>query len=226
MSNLLIVWASPSAQASVGSGRGERERRKARQAGCIAARPLLSAARGPGGVGVCFPLFGIHPPPSPGAISCGPPPSLRPLQRHRPVAPHGRTILAALLPLAHHQTRLRGSCLRHHSLRPVKPNFLPPSMPVLPRQWTSSSLSINRSPRQNFLILCLVVSPPRRVGSVATMHGRSMEPTLHPGDDNPWGYLNADLLFLEKLSLRTYSFSRGDVVVFRCNSAPFSFRDF
>ncbi|KAG0568150.1 hypothetical protein KC19_7G190300 [Ceratodon purpureus] len=59
-----------------------------------------------------------------------------------------------------------------------------------------------------------------RVGSVATMHGRSMEPTLHPAQDNPWGYLNADLLFLEKLSLRTYSFSRGDVVVFRSPLEP------
>lgn len=56
-----------------------------------------------------------------------------------------------------------------------------------------------------------------RIGSVATMHGRSMQPTLNPAEDDPWGYLNADLLFLEKLSLRTYNFSRGDVVVFRCN---------
>lgn len=53
---------------------------------------------------------------------------------------------------------------------------------------------------------------------MATMHGRSMQPTLNPAEDNPLGFLTADLLFLEKLSLRTYSFSRGDVVVFRCNS--------
>lgn len=55
---------------------------------------------------------------------------------------------------------------------------------------------------------------------MATMHGRSMQPSLNPGEDNAWGFLTGDLLFLEKLSLRTYSFSRGDVVVFRCNSAP------
>jgi len=59
-----------------------------------------------------------------------------------------------------------------------------------------------------------------RVGSVATMHGRSMQPTLNPGEDNPLGFLNADLLYLEKLSLRTYSFSRGDVVVFRSPLEP------
>jgi hypothetical protein len=77
MSNLLIVWAdSPSAQGVGGVRRGrEREReepRQGRQAGCIAGRPLLSAARGPGGVGVCFPLFGIHPP-APSHVAPRPP---------------------------------------------------------------------------------------------------------------------------------------------------------
>ncbi len=54
-----------------------------------------------------------------------------------------------------------------------------------------------------------------RFGSVATMHGGSMEPTLHSGGNEPFGYLKADLLYLDKMSLRNYTFSRGDVVVFR-----------
>lgn len=62
-----------------------------------------------------------------------------------------------------------------------------------------------------------------RIGSVATMHGRSMQPTLNPADDNSWPYLNGDLLYLEKFPLRTYSFSRGDVVVFRCVTLVRSF---
>lgn len=60
-----------------------------------------------------------------------------------------------------------------------------------------------------------------RFGSVATMHGGSMEPTLHPGGNEPFGYLKADLLYLDKLSLRNYNnFVRGDVVVFRSPLEP------
>lgn len=61
-----------------------------------------------------------------------------------------------------------------------------------------------------FLLYCM-----NRFGSVATMHGGSMEPTLHAGGNEPFGYLKADLLYLDKMSLRNYTFSRGDVVVFR-----------
>ncbi|KAH8942567.1 hypothetical protein BDL97_14G108100 [Sphagnum fallax] len=59
-----------------------------------------------------------------------------------------------------------------------------------------------------------------RFGSVATMHGGSMEPTLHSGGNEPFGYLKADLLYLDKMSLRNYTFSRGDVVVFRSPLEP------
>jgi inner membrane protease subunit 2 len=48
-----------------------------------------------------------------------------------------------------------------------------------------------------------------------------MEPTLHPGGNEPFGYLKADLLYLDKLSLRNYNnFVRGDVVVFRSPLEP------
>ncbi|CAK9205126.1 unnamed protein product [Sphagnum troendelagicum] len=59
-----------------------------------------------------------------------------------------------------------------------------------------------------------------RFECVATMHGGSMEPTLHSGGNEPFGYLKADLLYLDKMSLRNYTFSRGDVVVFRSPLEP------
>jgi inner membrane protease subunit 2 len=59
-----------------------------------------------------------------------------------------------------------------------------------------------------------------RFGSVATMHGASMEPTLRSGGNEPFGCLKADLLYLDKMSLQNYTFSQGDVVVFRSPLEP------
>lgn len=54
-----------------------------------------------------------------------------------------------------------------------------------------------------------------RLGWFATISGRSMEPALHSGSDALLGKFLSDVVLLERLCLRGYSFSRGDVVAFR-----------
>ena len=49
----------------------------------------------------------------------------------------------------------------------------------------------------------LVVGP-------ASVHGRSMQPTL-----NPSGSTSNDIVLVDKLSIRMYKYSRGDIVLFR-----------
>ncbi|ORZ39442.1 peptidase S24/S26A/S26B/S26C, partial [Catenaria anguillulae PL171] len=55
-----------------------------------------------------------------------------------------------------------------------------------------------------------------RIGSVATVNGRSMQPTLNP-DSNQ---LVRDVLLLNKYSLSTRAWKRGDVVTLRSPTDP------
>lgn len=48
------------------------------------------------------------------------------------------------------------------------------------------------------------------VGGFATIHGRSMQPTLNPSSST-----SNDLVLVDKLSIRLFKYSRGDVVLFR-----------
>ena len=47
----------------------------------------------------------------------------------------------------------------------------------------------------------------------AFVRGRSMQPTLNPGDGN-----GNDLVLADKWSIRLYRFRRGDVVLLRCSA--------
>lgn len=47
----------------------------------------------------------------------------------------------------------------------------------------------------------------------ASVHGRSMQPTFNPSSST-----SDDIVLVDKLSIRLYKYSRGDVVLFR--SAP------
>ena len=48
------------------------------------------------------------------------------------------------------------------------------------------------------------------VAGPATVHGRSMQPTL-----NPQGTSTADRVLVDKLSVRLYKYNRGDVVLLK-----------
>lgn len=48
------------------------------------------------------------------------------------------------------------------------------------------------------------------VAGPATVHGRSMQPTL-----NPQGTSTPDRVLVDKLSIRLYKYSRGDVVLLK-----------
>ncbi|KAH9329997.1 hypothetical protein KI387_002105, partial [Taxus chinensis] len=54
-----------------------------------------------------------------------------------------------------------------------------------------------------------------KYASFVAIEGGSMQPTLNPGSRNLFGSLEGDFVLLEKLCLRKYKFSRGDVVIFR-----------
>ena len=56
----------------------------------------------------------------------------------------------------------------------------------------------------------VVVTVNDLVGGPASVHGRSMQPTL-----NPSGSMSNDLVLVDKLSIRLFKYSRGDVVLFR-----------
>lgn len=56
----------------------------------------------------------------------------------------------------------------------------------------------------------VVVAVNDLIGGPASVHGRSMQPTL-----NPSGLAANDLVLVDKLSIRLYKYSRGDVVLFR-----------
>ena len=56
----------------------------------------------------------------------------------------------------------------------------------------------------------VVVTVSDLVGGPASVHGRSMQPTL-----NPLGSTSNDLVLVDKLSIRLFKYSRGDVVLFR-----------
>ena len=56
----------------------------------------------------------------------------------------------------------------------------------------------------------VVVTVNDLVGGPASVHGRSMQPTL-----NPLGSTSNDLVLVDKLSIRLFKYSRGDVVLFR-----------
>ncbi len=51
------------------------------------------------------------------------------------------------------------------------------------------------------------------VAGPASVRGRSMQPTL-----NPSGSASKDIVLVDKLSIRMYRYSRGDVVLFRSAS--------
>lgn len=53
------------------------------------------------------------------------------------------------------------------------------------------------------------------VAGPASVHGRSMQPTL-----NPSGSASQDVVLVDKLSIRMYRYSRGDVVLFRSPASP------
>lgn len=56
----------------------------------------------------------------------------------------------------------------------------------------------------------VVVTVNDLVGGPASVHGRSMQPTL-----NPVGSTSNDLVLVDKLSIRLFKYSRGDIVLFR-----------
>ena len=56
----------------------------------------------------------------------------------------------------------------------------------------------------------VVVTVNDLVGGFASIHGRSMQPTLNPSSST-----SNDLVLVDKLSLRLFKYSRGDVVLFR-----------
>ncbi|KAL3131778.1 hypothetical protein ABBQ38_007495 [Trebouxia sp. C0009 RCD-2024] len=61
----------------------------------------------------------------------------------------------------------------------------------------------------------VVVTVNDLVGGPATVHGRSMQPTL-----NPLGSTSIDLVLVDKLSIRLFKYSRGDVVLLRSPVCP------
>lgn len=56
----------------------------------------------------------------------------------------------------------------------------------------------------------VVVTVTDLVGGFATIHGRSMQPTLNPSSST-----SNHLVLVDKLSIRLFKYSRGDVVLFR-----------
>ena len=56
----------------------------------------------------------------------------------------------------------------------------------------------------------VVVTVNDLIGGPASVNGRSMQPTL-----NPLGSTSNDLVLVDKLSIRLFKYSRGDVVLFR-----------
>ncbi|KAL3691697.1 hypothetical protein R1sor_005348 [Riccia sorocarpa] len=56
-----------------------------------------------------------------------------------------------------------------------------------------------------------------RFGSVVRLNGRSMQPTFNPEDS---GFPSKDIVLVEKFCLRSFAFSRGDVVAFRSPQDP------
>lgn len=57
-----------------------------------------------------------------------------------------------------------------------------------------------------------------RYASVASVKGGSMNPTISSQNDGLLRSLRGDVLFVEKLCLDKYKFSRGDVIIFRSPS--------